>query len=89
MLMLQYELPKKVWWKLKRFANTNRFSDHDTMKVILLLWKGAYPYEHIDDIEKSDPTSPPETKGFYCHLNMEDTTDADYTQTQKKVVKNF
>ena len=54
------------------------------MKVILLLWKGAYPYEHIDDIEKSDPTSPPETKGFYCHLNMEDTTDADYTQTQKK-----
>ena len=58
----------------KRFANTYRFSDHDTMKVILLLWKGAYPYEHI---EKSDPTSPPETKDFYCHLNMEDNTDAD------------
>ena len=36
--------------KLKeRFFNTSKFSNHDNNKFILLLRKGVYPYEYIDD----------------------------------------
>ena len=36
--------------KLKeRFFNTYKFSNHDNNKFILLLWKGVYPYEYMDD----------------------------------------
>ena len=36
--------------KLKeRFFNTNKFSNHDNNKFILLLRKGSYPYEYMDD----------------------------------------
>ena len=35
--------------KLKdQFFNTYTFSNHDTNKFILLLQKGAYPYEYIN-----------------------------------------
>ena len=36
--------------KLKeRFFNTYTFSNHDNNKFILLLRKGIYPYEYMDD----------------------------------------
>ena len=46
----------------KRFPNTYKFSNHDINKLILLLIKGIYPYEHIDDWEKLIETSLPEKK---------------------------
>ena len=46
--------------------------------MILLLQKGVYPYEYMDDWEKFNETSLPEKEDFYSHLNMEDITDADY-----------
>ena len=33
----------------KRFANTYKFSNHDTDKFILLFQEGVYPYEYMDD----------------------------------------
>ena len=33
----------------KRFKNTLRFSDYDINKFILLLRKGVYPYDHLDE----------------------------------------
>ena len=33
----------------KRFKNTFKFSNNDTNKLILLLRKGVYPYECMDD----------------------------------------
>ena len=48
----------------------------------------VYPYEYMDDWEKLNETSLPEKENFYSHLNMEDTTDADY-ELVKKVCKNF
>ena len=43
----------------RRFANKYRFSNHDISKFILLLQKGVYPYEYMDDWEKFNKTSSP------------------------------
>ena len=53
-----------------------------------MLQKVVYSYEYIGDWEKFIETSLTEKKGFYCHLNMEDITDADYTHG-KRVWKDF
>ena len=37
----------------------------------------------MDDWEKFNETVLPENEDFYSHLNMEDITDADYTQTKQ------
>ena len=75
--------------KLKeRFFNTYKFSNHDNNKFILLLQKGVYPYEYMDDWEKFNETLLPKKEDFYSHLNMEDITDADYAHA-KRVCKDF
>ena len=53
-----------------------------------MLQKGAYPYEHMDDWEKFNKTSLPEKDDFYIHLNIEDSTDADYEHA-KRVCQDF
>ena len=53
----------------------------------MLLQKGFYPYEYITDWEKFSETLS-EKEDFYNHLNMEDITDADYTQA-KRSSKDF
>ena len=60
--------------KLKgRFFNTCKFSNHNNNKFILLLQKGVYPYEYMDD-----ETSLPGKKDFYSNLNIEYITSAVY-----------
>ena len=54
----------------------------------MLLPKGAYPYEYIDDWKKFNKTSLPEKEDFYSHLNTEDITDADDTHA-KRVCEDF
>ena len=72
--------------KLKeRFFNTYKFSNHNNNKIILLLPKGVYPYEYIDDSEKLNETLLPEKEDLYNHLNMEDITDADYAHSKVSV----
>ena len=58
--------------KLKeRFFNTYKFSNYDNNKFILLLQKGVYPYEYMDDREKFNEILLPEKEDFYSHLNIE------------------
>ena len=64
------------------------FSNNDNNKFILMLRKGVYSYDYMDDWEKVDETSLPEKKIFCSHLNMEDITDADYPHA-KRVCKDF
>ena len=70
------------------FFNTYKFSNHDKNKFILLLRKGVYPYEYMDDWEKFNQMLLPKKEFFYSHLNMEDITDADYAHA-KRVCKDF
>ena len=73
---------------IKRFANTYKFCNRDLSKFILLLKKGIYPYEYMDNWEKSDETLLPNREAFYSNLNMKDITDTDYRHTNK-VFKKF
>ena len=45
---------------IKRFANTNNFCDNDLIKFILLLRKGLYPYEYMDNWDRFYETSLPD-----------------------------
>ena len=72
----------------KRFKNTFKFSDNDINKFILLLRKGVYPDEYMDDWEKFNEITLPESEEFYSSLNMEDVTSADYIM-QKEFVKTL
>ena len=75
--------------KLKeRFLNTRKLSNHGNSKFILLLQKGVYLYEYMDDSEKFNQTSLPEIEDFYGHFYIEDITDAYYTYP-KEVCQDF
>ena len=71
----------------KKLQKLNVFN-YDINKSILLLQKGIYPYEYIDNREKLTETSSPGKEDFWSHLNMEDIIDADYTHA-KAVCKTF
>ena len=63
---------------IKRFANTYSFCSKDLNKFILLLRKGVYPYEYMDNWERFNETSLPNKESFYSSLNMENIDDIDY-----------
>ena len=50
---------------------------------VLLQRKGVYPYEDMDNWEKSDETTLPPKEAFYSNLNLEDISDEDYVHAQK------
>ena len=81
----QYKFGKKL---NKRFHDTYKISTHNKNKCILLLCKGVYPYEYIDDWEKFNETSLPEKKDFDSDLNREDIPNANYAHT-KRICKGF
>ena len=61
---------------IKRY--TYSFCSKDHNKFILLLRKGVYPYEYMDNWERFDETSLPNKESFYSSLNMENIDDIDY-----------
>ena len=63
---------------IKRFAGTYEFSNKNLNKFILLLRKGVYPYEYMDNWERFDETSLPNKESFYSNLNMQNIEDIDY-----------
>ena len=73
---------------IQRFANIFEFCNGDLNKFILLLRKGVYPYEYIDNWEIFNEILLPNKEAFYSNLNMEDITDTDYIHANK-VFKKF
>ena len=63
---------------IKRFASMYEFCNKDLNKFILLLRKGVYPYEYMDNWERFDETLLPSKESFYSNLNMENIDDIDY-----------
>ena len=73
---------------IKGFANTYKFCNKDLHEFILLLRKGVYPYEYMDNWARFDETLLSNREVFYSNLNMENITDTDYRHTNK-VFKGF
>ena len=63
---------------LKRFSNTYEFCDNDLNKFLILLRKGVYPYEYMDEWDKFNEKKLPCKESFYSNLTMEDISDTDY-----------
>ena len=82
---MDYELPKKFDEKLKnRFSNTYKFYNYDVNIFILLLQKGVYPHEYMDDWERFSETSLPDKEDFSAsQMDMEDISDANYTHAKR------
>ena len=63
---------------IKRFKCTYEFCNKGLNKFILLLRKGVYPYEYMDNWERFNETLLPSKESFYSNLNMENIDDIDY-----------
>ena len=68
---------------IKIFAITYEFCNKDLNKFILLLRKGFYPYEYMDNWEIFIEMSLPNKESFYSNLNMENIDDTDYRHGNK------
>ena len=60
---------------------------------MLLLRKGTYPYEYMDDWDRFDEEKLPNKSDFSSSLNIEDKTDIDYRHAlkvfNKFIIKNL
>ena len=63
---------------IERFASTYEFCNENLNKFILLLRKGVYPYEYVDNWEIFNETSFPNKESFYTNLSLENVDDIDY-----------
>ena len=63
---------------LERFSNTYEFCGNDINKFLILLRKGVYPYEYMDEWNKFNEKELPCKGSFYSNLSMEDISDTDY-----------
>ena len=66
----------------KKFKNIYRSCNEDINKFMLLLRKGTYYYEYIDDWSRFDEELPDKSV-FYNSLNMEEITRIDYRHGKK------
>ena len=68
---------------INKFQNTYKLCNNDHEKFILLLRKGIYPYEYIDNWNEFDETLLPSKEEFYSNLNMSNISDKEYDHANK------
>ena len=73
---------------IERFANTYKFCDNDLDKFIMLLRKGVYQYEYIDEWDKFNEKVLPGKDSFYSNLTLENISETDYAHANN-VFKKF
>ena len=59
------------------------FEDYNESQYKLLIRKGIYPYEYMDDWDKLKETILPLKEAFYSKLNMSGTSDRDYEHARR------
>ena len=75
---------KKIDKELKkRFKSTFKFSMDDSNKFVLMLRKGVYPYEYMEEWKKFSETLLPEKDDFYGNPSMENITDTHYMHAKR------
>ena len=77
------ECKKLIEGLIKKFPSIYQFCKGDLNKFILLLEKGIYPYEDMDNWIKFDETTLPPKETFYSNLDLENISDKDYAHAQK------
>ena len=73
---------------IERFANTYKFCDNDLDKFIMLLRKGVYLYEYIDEWDIFNEKVLPGKESFYSNLTLENISEIDYAHANN-VFKKF
>ena len=73
---------------VERFANTYKFCDNNLNEFIMLLRKGVYPYEYIDEWDKFNEKVLPGKESFYSNLTLENISETDYAHANN-VFKKF
>ena len=72
---------------IERFANTCKFCDNDLDKFIMLLRKGVYPYEYIDEWDKFNEKVLPGKESFSSNLTLENISETDYAHANNAFKK--
>ena len=67
---------------IEKFPCLYQFCNDDLNKFVLLLRKGVYPYEYMDNWDRFNKTSLPPKKDFYSELNLEDITEKNFNHAQ-------
>ena len=73
---------------VKNFPNTFNLCRANVQKFLLLLTKGVYPYEYMNDMSKFDKKELPTIDNFYSEFNSSGISKEDYSHA-KKVWKFF
>ena len=73
---------------ISKFPNIYHLTQGNIKKFLLLLKKGVYPYEYMDDWNKFDDTDLPSIDKLYSKLNLENISRKDYKHAQN-VWKTF
>ena len=60
-----------------KFKNGYKFCKGDINKFVLLLRKGVYPYEYMDDWSKFDKEELPDKSHFYSSFHREEISSID------------
>ena len=68
---------------IEKFCNTYRSCNNDNEKFVLLLRKGVYPYEYMEDWNKFNENELPLNEEFYSNLNMSNKSDKEYEYAKK------
>ena len=67
----------------KQFDNTYEFSSHDINEILLLLQKGVYRSEDIDNLKKFNELSSPNKEDFYSTLNIKHITSGNFGNAKR------
>ena len=70
---------------IKRFPRTHKLSNNNIDKFLLLLRKGVYPYEYMNDWNKFNETKLPSINSFYSKLKLENIDKEDYDHAKKSM----